>query len=348
MTGEGEGASTPPARQIQPPVPAPRIAALVHHAFGPAVALCASHAVTGGEINTVYRLTLAGPDGQDRASRDVMLRIAPPPDAPLHWHEEALMRREHAIAPSLAPLGPLLPRTLFVDFTRQQLPRDYLFQTAMPGENWRAIEGELSAAASDALWRELAGISLRLQAIQGDAFGYPPPFPSFATWSACVAWELEHVIADLERIGEETSAPRAILSYVRAHPEPLDALRTPRLAHGDLWTFNVLVARGSDAGATPHITAVLDGDRAYWGDPLADWTFHLLPRKASERVREVFWQTYGPREQTPEAARRWTIYEAKHTGNVLAIAARAGAERVVAEARAHLARYASELSGANG
>jgi aminoglycoside phosphotransferase (APT) family kinase protein len=322
---------------LQQPVPAQHIVAMSRLAFGPETIVRAADELAGGEINNVYRVTLGGLDG---ASRSVMLRVAPPLDASLHWHEVALMRREHAIAPYLAPLGTLLPQTLFVDFTHQIIPRDYLFQTAMPGENWRAIEAELDAAATDALWRELAEIARRLHAVEGEAFGYPSPLPTFARWSECVQWEVEQVIAEVQAIGEDCSALRTILSFIRAHPEPLDAIRTPRLAHGDLWTFNVLVDRSV---VPPRITAVLDGDRAYWGDPLADWTFHLLPRKASERVRAVFWHAYGPREETPEAACRWTIYEAKHAGNVLAIAVRIGSTRAAAEAREHLAYCASRL-----
>jgi len=48
--------------------------------------------------------------------------------------------------------------------------------------------------------------------------------------------------------------------------------RVPNLLHGDLWTFNLLVAHSNDR---PAITGVLDTDRAWWGDPMADWIMFL-------------------------------------------------------------------------
>lgn len=54
---------------------------------------------------------------------------------------------------------------------------------------------------------------------------------------------------------------------------------------------------------------MLDYDRASWGDPLADWTFHLLPRRAAPNVRALFWQEYGIPEQTARARFRALVYE---------------------------------------
>jgi len=60
---------------------------------------------------------------------------------------------------------------------------------------------------------------------------------------------------------------------VRFNTSLLDEIQTPHLLHGDLWTFNLLVERGVHA---PVITGVLDFDRAWWGDPSADWIMFLL------------------------------------------------------------------------
>ena len=70
-------------------------------------------------------------------------------------------------------------------------------------------------------------------------------------------------------------------------------------------------------GGPPHISAILDYDRAAWGDPRACWLFHLLPRKASPRVNAVFWKAYGAVDDGPEARFRSRVYDGLHAGNVL-------------------------------
>ena len=54
--------------------------------------------------------------------------------------------------------------------------------------------------------------------------------------------------------------------------------------HGDLWTRNVLVARGGDGW---HIRALLDAERAFFGEPAAEWIFGWLD------LPEAFWRAYG-------------------------------------------------------
>ena len=89
--------------------------------------------------------------------------------------------------------------------------------------------------------------------------------------------------------------------------------------HGDLWLFNILIQRGSP-GAAPKIVGILDADRAWWGDPLADWTMFIWARgdgAEMDEARRQFWQAYGQPEEIPGAAFRAAVYEAMHTGAAL-------------------------------
>jgi aminoglycoside phosphotransferase (APT) family kinase protein len=100
------------------------------------------------------------------------------------------------------------------------------------------------------------------------------------------------------------------------HSDLLDEIRQPRLLHGDLWTFNVLIKCDQD---NPRITAVLDSDGGSWGDPLADWTMFLLHIKTTEGTRrneiegaQAFWQAYGQPERSKGALFRDQIYRARN------------------------------------
>lgn len=318
---------------FQQPLTLDQIRAVTSRAFGARAHIEAIRELSGGEYNTIYRLALAGGD-------PVILRVAPSPARWAPWHEELLMRREQTVQPYFAALGPLLPRTLLVDFTRDLLDRDYLFQTCMPGEQWKTIAHRLTPEDGAVLWRELAHITQRIHSVTGEAFGHPYPGRCFPTWGFTILDWLERALRDIERFQLESAGTRAILAHARARMRLLDGITSPQLLHGDLWPFNVLVA-SSETGW--HITAVLDYDRAAWGDPFADWTFHLLPRRATPAVRALFWEEYGKPEETPGARFRELIYDGMHVSNVLVEGGRRRDADLVAKARAGLARVVAGL-----
>ena len=62
------------------------------------------------------------------------------------------------------------------------------------------------------------------------------------------------------------SLPRPVeqlRELVRGHADVLDAVDTPVLVHFDLWVGNIPAARGAVSG-------LVDAERAFWGDPLAE------------------------------------------------------------------------------
>jgi len=142
-----------------------QIQAVCERAFG-SVPLESVRELGGGEFNCVYRIRLSGRE-------PVVLRVAPPPERFVPWHEEHLMRREHAIQPYFAAIAPLLPRTLVADFTRQVIGRDYLFQTDMTGDVWSDRNSDLTPEQDEPLWRELARISKSIHGVAGETFGHP-------------------------------------------------------------------------------------------------------------------------------------------------------------------------------
>jgi aminoglycoside phosphotransferase (APT) family kinase protein len=276
-------------------------------AFGHDIVVESAHEMSGGAFNSTYLIRLA-----NRAP--VVLRVAPPPGCDLPWHEAHLMRHEHAILPYLASIAPLLPTTLMIDFTHVVLPRDYLFQTFMPGEQWKGIADQLSPQDEERLWRGLARILRTIHGVQGEIFGHPDPRRQFPTWSATVLDWLARSLADAQRAGLDTRDIQRLRELAQARADLLDKISVPRLLHGDLWPVNILVERG-EGGA--RISAVLDSDRVARGDPFADWTFYLLPRGTTERVQAIFWDQYGARETTLGARFRAGVYEGLHISNVL-------------------------------
>ena len=68
---------------------------------------------------------------------------------------------------------------------------------------------------------------------------------------------------------------------------------------------------------SPAIDGVLDANRAWWGDPMADWTMFILAHAGQEEGHSHFWRAYGPSEDTRSARFRKTVYDGMHAGTTL-------------------------------
>jgi Ser/Thr protein kinase RdoA (MazF antagonist) len=90
---------------------------LCRAAFGGEVRAASAVELGLGSYNNTYRVDI----GEERP---VILRVAPAP-ARQSRYEHQLMRNEHAAVPYVAPIMPLMPRTLAIDSTHSVIGRDY-------------------------------------------------------------------------------------------------------------------------------------------------------------------------------------------------------------------------------
>lgn len=312
------------ADAFQQPVTPAQITAMCRRAFGPDVEVRAAVELGGGMYNTTYRVDLDH-------GRSVVLRVAPAPDRQYRIERE-LMRNEHASTPYLAPIASMLPRLLAADFTHQLVGRDHLFQSLLDGIPARDVVGTYSGAQWRTLFRQLGVITRTIHSVRGDhpgparnaragnvrtspqrsaRFG-PVNGPRHTTWSEAILTFFDDLTADLHDAGLDISDIRQISAMARSDRAVLDEITAPRLLHGDLWTGNIMLAPDTP---TPTITGVLDHDRAWWGDPAADWTIHLAASRPGTE-RDAFWETYRPPPATPNMDRRALYYRARHLGAI--------------------------------
>ncbi len=311
------------AHAFQQPVAAELIQAMCKRAFGQGVVINSVRELGSGQFNTTYLLDLAGHDL-------VVLRVAPSPERAGFWHERYLMRRELAMQPLLAPIAPLLPTILMSDCSHEILNRDYLFQRWISGTLWWDVQSELTVEEHDQLWCQFGRLVHTIANVQAESFGLVQCGPRYPFWSLTLFDWLAGTIADAEYMCVETAALRRLLELACEHSAILDEITCPRLLHGDLWLFNLLIERTAEG---PRIVGVLDADRGSWGDPLADWTFFLLERRATPQEQALFWQGYGARPETRPGARlRSLMYQGLHHGKILSVARRDGNERAVHKA----------------
>ena len=126
------------------------------------------------------------------------------------------------------------------DFTHQILERYYLFQHWMPGALWWDVQQDLTSEEHDDLWRP---------------FGLVQAGSQFPTWSLTLIEWLERTIVDADKSSLDTALLCRLLAIIDDHTGFLDEMTCPRLLHGDLWLFNLLIERHKEG---PRIVGMLE------------------------------------------------------------------------------------------
>lgn len=262
--------------------------------------------IATGKHNSTYMVRLldapAAVDG-DRA----ILRVAPSDDAGFVFYEQNMMSREPAIhAEVMHNTAIPVPQIYVYDDSRESMDRSFLIMEFMPGTPLSDVElpPEQRRLTMEALGRYLRQLHDRCTA---ETFGYPgggSGKPRWTRWPEAFFSMWDRMIRDIENCGvyspeEGKGAREALQSGVEAFEER----RRASLLHMDIWAQNILVNPDGE------ITAILDWDRALWGDPEIE--FAIL--NYVDFDTSSFWRGYGSRPPADEAAelraRFYHLYE---------------------------------------
>jgi len=204
--------------------------------------VASSRALAGGTFNTVHLVRLV--DGTT-----VVVKIPPDPAGPVLRYERGILGTE-ALYYQLAGQceGVRVPAVIAADLT------------PVPGGGER-----------DGLRAELGRQVARLHTVTGNGFGYPSLAvgPLRDSWRQAFFDMVNAVLADARRFAVTLPRPAAdIQDWFVARAAALDEVTTPVLVHFDLWDGNILV-ESNPVGR--RIGALIDAERAFWGDPLAEF-----------------------------------------------------------------------------
>jgi aminoglycoside phosphotransferase (APT) family kinase protein len=237
------------------------IQALAERAFR-GVGVHSATELTDGWFNAVYDVVLA--DG-----REVVLKIAPPPETRTLAYEHDMMRGELEFFRRAAEVGAAVPALLHADTTRTLIESDWLFMAKLGGETVADLTKTLTEEELGEVRRELGREVARLHTATADSFGYPNPRSRSrqATWRGSFLAMVDDVLRDGVELGVELPWPR-LAEVFAAHADALDAVTVPRLVHYDLWDNNAFVVEHEGRRA---IEGIIDGERAFYGDPLAEF-----------------------------------------------------------------------------
>jgi aminoglycoside phosphotransferase (APT) family kinase protein len=236
----------------------------------------AAEDIGGGTYNTAVRLRLA--DG-----RRLVLKIAPSDPGLSYEHDLLTTEAEYyrlasGPVPSVVAAGP-----------------GFLLMTELPGVPWSQVAGD------PPLRRELGGIVAGLHGVTGEGFGYPRD-PLRPTWPAAFAAMVDAVLADAVRYGVRLPRPAAEIAHLVDRHEPLlELVTTPVLVHFDLWDGNILLDDG-------RVSGIIDAERAFWGDPVAEFVSLSLFRDLDPALLDGYRAAGGPAAFDPPARRRLALY----------------------------------------
>ncbi|WUD73901.1 aminoglycoside phosphotransferase family protein [Streptomyces sp. NBC_00510] len=213
--------------------------------------------LTDGWFNAAYRVRLD--DG-----RPAVVKIAPPPDALVLRYERGIMATEVMAHRRMAALGDVpLPELLHA-------APDFMTLSVLPGTPWDKAADRLPADRQAALRRELGRIVARLHTLapEDGRYGYPAPEAglSAADWPTAFRVMVEAMLEEAVRWSTPLGvAPDEVRALVAEGADVLAEVTEPRLVHFDLWPGNVFVAEDGSA-----VTGLIDHERAFWGDPVAE------------------------------------------------------------------------------
>jgi aminoglycoside phosphotransferase (APT) family kinase protein len=281
------------------------LAALVRHAFGPAAQVTRCQELTDGSYNAAYAVGLA--DGAD-----LVLKVAPPPELKLLSHEVDLMRTEVDVYRRGAAAGVAVPEVIHAGFDRGVLGTDFVFLSRVRGVGLNTIAEALGPAQLAVARGQAAAHAATLHTITGPAYGYPLRGSRSwqPSWRAAFGAMVDDILDDALRLGTELPLPpERIGALLRRHADVLDEVDRPALVHFDLWDGNIFV--DPDAAGGTRVTGLIDGERAFFGDPIAELVSLSLfrdPTEAPEVLSGYAAAGQARIELTPGVRRRLDLY----------------------------------------
>ena len=220
--------------------------------------------LTGGMFNAIYRI-------ERKNEKDaVILKVGVIPDTTLLTYERDIMPvevecyrmiREQTTVP--------VPEVLAYDFSKRYIESNYFFMTELKGEPFSKVMKKMGQENADRIREELAGYLYQIHGIKGKYFGYftKDERRQYSTWQEAFFHMFRQVLAD----GREhrVKLPYArIMAALQRHDGSLEDVREPSLVEYDCHEGNIFVKK---TGNSYTIEGILDFERAFWGDPIADF-----------------------------------------------------------------------------
>lgn len=237
---------------------------LVRRNFGDDNRITGITELEGGMFNAIYRISCTA------FAHDIVLKTGVRPGTPLLTYERDIMPVEVEALRLVAERTTVpVPRVLAHDFSRTLIDGDYFFMTALDGEPLSRAKKRMTPENFAQIKVKLAEYLVQMHTITNSYYGYPSDDPAmrYDTWPEAFRAMFEQLLRDAHE--HRVRLPYArIREALDRHAGLLEGLERPSLVDFDCHDGNVFVRRnGSGYG----IEGILDFERMFWGDPMADF-----------------------------------------------------------------------------
>lgn len=250
--------------------------------------------LSGGLFNTTYLITLT------ETGRKYVLRTGPVNRHLLLPFEENLMKGEAKVYDLLKEHNIPCSTVVSCDTSKTVLDRDYMVVEYI--ESFPLCQLDEQNDQLEKLQEETGRYTKQIHHISGAGFGRISNAVTgkiFPSWDSYFEDELTSWKKRVQTY--QLYAPDELNWIEKAYEKTLPYLQKitqPKLVHADLWSGNVLVKKDDQ---NLSVAAIIDADRAIWGDPDYDLASGWI-------ISPAFLRGYGPIPNEPSREVRKNFY----------------------------------------
>lgn len=209
--------------------------------------------------------------GSDKLGGGAVLKTAPSPGTKILTYEKNILEAEVKVYAQLSGKRLPVPKVLVSDFSKTLVNCSYFIMTFVEGTLWMGGKSDKKIIKSSrpGLMRELGKYNAEIHSVTGEWFGYIKEDKSFqfGNWYDAFYSMIQNILADGKKGGCKLPYEKIEAAVIRNKAHLLE-VKEPKLVSFDIHAGNVFL---KESDGKYHISGIIDFERSFYGDPLADF-----------------------------------------------------------------------------
>ena len=258
----------------------------------------------GGMFNTIYRICL------EDTKEEVILKAGVISNPCLLTYEQDLISVEVECYRLIQEQTSIpISKVLAYDVSKEDIASNYFFMTALQGVPLSSVKRSLRKEELSLIRRQQAEYLHQLHDIQNQYYGYVTneAFKRYPTWEEAFLAMFQQLMQDAHQRNIHLPYDK-INEVLKKNTDLLSQVKTASLVMFDCHDGNLLV---KDHGNGYEIEGILDFERAFWGDPIAELSAAFVFTRDIQQETDFmkrYLQVTHKREFSDEDHRRYQLY----------------------------------------